>query len=834
MTKTIFLSTVTNEFLPLRRRLAGLANRTKRMHVRHQDDFINRGVLTLQMLEEEVGRLDLVIHLIGSRAGAAPPIEQVEEFLARHPEFAIRFPEVADAAGKSGVSYTQWEAWLALYFAAMGQPIGLCCYEPVETRAGREASQGAHVERLAKRKIYPKVADSEHDAVDEVVLTLIEMGCLTDEESRQIIHLPYPSIGTLFKGREDSLTQLQKSLARPAGRATAITGKAVHGLGGVGKTRLAVEFAWERADDCSAVLFVTADSPSGLRQNLAELVGPLVLDLPEQQATEEDVRVGAALRWLQDHPGWFLILDNVDTEAAAEQVEELLAQLHGGHVLITSRLANWGEHVEPLELDVLSEESAARFLLERTAPRPNGRGRRTEPTDAADATRLARELDGLALALEQAGAFIVHQRISLAEYHQLWKSHEPAVQQWHRPRDMKYPRSVAVTWQTTLDQLPPAEVALMNLLAWLAPEPVPLGWFESEKAATIWDGGIERLQQSEPLGEPGAVKPVVGAGDVSPLNAASTAKHANSGDSRPPLRKARVLRNAIAALADFSMLRWDATSGTVIVHRVVQEILRTRQTEPTEWLTGTLQLLSAAVPSEIASDVRTWPAWEPLRPHVVFTTAEGERLNIADPTSDLMGGLGTFLSAKALQTEAEQYKRSALAIDERAHGSDSPQVAIRLNNLAQTLQATNRLAEAEPLMRRALAIDEQSYGAEHPDVAIDLNNLAQLLQATNRLAEAEPLMRRALAIDEQSYGAEHPNVAAELWVLAVLLWETERLPEALPLMSRAMRIYHHFSKQNGYEHPDWDNAAGHYRAMLTASGRSQSDIDAALRAIMEE
>ena len=89
----------------------------------------------------------------------------------------------------------------------------------------------------------------------------------------------------------------------------------------------------------------------------------------------------------------------------------------------------------------------------------------------------------------------------------------------------------------------------------------------------------------------------------------------------------------------------------------------------------------------------------------------------------------------------------------------TPQRRHRLNNLAQLLQATNRLAEAEPLMRRALAIDEQSYGKEHPNVAIDLNNLAQLLQATNRLAEAEPLMRRALAIDEQSYGKEHPNVA---------------------------------------------------------------------------
>ena len=76
--------------------------------------------------------------------------------------------------------------------------------------------------------------------------------------------------------------------------------------------------------------------------------------------------------------------------------------------------------------------------------------------------------------------------------------------------------------------------------------------------------------------------------------------------------------------------------------------------------------------------------------------------------------------------------RRALAIDERSYGPDHPNVAIRLNNLAELLQATNRMAEAEPLYRRALAIAERSYGPDHPDVATDLNNLALLLQATNR------------------------------------------------------------------------------------------------------
>jgi tetratricopeptide (TPR) repeat protein len=88
-------------------------------------------------------------------------------------------------------------------------------------------------------------------------------------------------------------------------------------------------------------------------------------------------------------------------------------------------------------------------------------------------------------------------------------------------------------------------------------------------------------------------------------------------------------------------------------------------------------------------------------------------------------------------------------------------VATALNNLAQLLQATNRLAEAEPLYRHALAIDEAAYGPDHPDVGIALNNLAKLLKDTNRLAEAEPLMRRGLVI-LLSFGFEHPNLQAVL------------------------------------------------------------------------
>jgi tetratricopeptide (TPR) repeat protein len=767
MMQTLFLSAVSSEFSMLRRRLANLCQRTKKCQVRHQDDFFHRGVKTLQKLVEEVQESTLVIHLIGAQSGWCIPVDQANAFLddQKHRDFQLRFPDVAHQAREGNLPATQWEAWLGLYFGKR-----LISFQ-LKT-ADMDDLQKMHVERLNTIEEHPDKVDDLEEMVVEIVGSLITLGLFTAEDVRRPIHLPYASIGALFKGRDEFMEQLRTSLRSSTDhRATAITGKAVHGLGGVGKTRLAVEYAWQHADEFSAVLCVTADSPENLDRNLAELTGPMVLDLAEHSATEQEVRVAAALRWLQSHPGWFLILDNVDTEEAVDAVEKLLARLRGGQVLITSRLARFSDVVESLELDVLSPEDGAVFLLEKTQPK-NRRGRKLSETDQTDALELAKELDGLALAMEQAGAYIVQLRCSFAEYLTLWRSHKAEVQQWLN-RTIQYAgptnaplRSVAVTWQTTIEQLGELERRLLDLLAWFAPEPVPLSIFARLTELSQWDT-----------------------------------------DGFDP---------AISNLADFSMLTWDADLGTVKVHRVVQEILRTRQADPKANLNLALRFLQRSIPEGDPADVRTWPAWESLRLHVDSATQHGKRLDIPVPTSFLMGQLGTLLSARALHREAELLKRDALAIDELHFGPDSPEVAVRLNNLAQTLQDTNRLSEAEPLIRRALAIDEQSYGADHPMVARDLNNLAQLLQATNRLSEAEPLMRRALAIDEQSCGPDHPMVAIRLNNLALLLKATNRLSEAEPLMRRALAID---EQSYGPDHPNVATALNNLALLLKATNR---------------
>ena len=535
-------------------------------------------------------------------------------------------------------------------------------------------------------------------------------------------NLPYDSLGPLFKGREDLIGLIQAHLSAGPKQTTAIVAKqAIHGLGGVGKTRLAVEYAWRCLTDYTACLFVAADSPENLMRNLAELCSVRVLNLPEREAQEQELQVAATVNWLNQHPGWLLILDNVDTPEAAVAVKDLLPALQNGHVLITSRRTDWNDSIRTLALDTLSEDDAVAFLLEKTQGR-----RMATDTDKAAARLLAQTMDGLALALEQAGAFINRKRISFQTYQRRWTQGEAKLRHWYNEQLMQYPRSLAVTWETSFAQLTPAAQALLNLLSGFAPEPVPREGFEAAFHADTLAPLLTEAAQATPLPD---------------------------------------LEDLLDELEGLSLIKWQSDNHTFSLHRLVQEITQARlgEHERTQALRVAVGLINQALPSDPpANDVRAWPVWDPWRPHIEQLMHAADDAGITDPTTRLMNDHAQYLKAKSLLREAEPLMRRALAIDEASFGPEHPEVAIRLNNLALLLKDTNRLGEAEPLMRRALSISEASLGPEHPRIATELNNLALLLQDTNRLGEAEPLMRRALRIDEASLGPEHPKVAIRL------------------------------------------------------------------------
>ncbi len=691
------------------------------------------------MLAEHLQQCDAVICLIGSAYGSGPhdPITKTDQ-----PVHGLKDPRTKDRL----FSYTQLELLIA---RDLGRPIYTFFIEgdALPTAFAPEPPELAQrqqtfITEFAKdgRNTYgtfsqwDQPADPARGLKQAIEAIQFEITVLAGKPT----NLPYTSLGTLFKGRDEFLAELRQHLT--AEGPVVIKGKrTIHGMGGVGKTRAAIEYAWKHADDYRALLFISADTPEALHRNLAALCGPLVLNLPEQNEREQALQVEAALRWLKLHPGWFLIIDNVDTDEAAEETKALLAKLATGHVLITSRIADWTGHVRSLDLDVLSEAASIAFLDERTEER-----RPKKDDDREKVAALVQLLDCLALGLEQAGAHISASAISYSDYISLWESHRSVALTWHDEEIMKYPKSIAITYETSVGQLSDGAKALFHIFSWFSPEAIPRNLVESCPnlvAARRYLGEVEHIH----------------------------------------------------------LARYHSNGRTFGIHRLNQEIARREQhsAEPPPQLLAALNLVNDVFVGD-PTDVREWPILEPLFPHAksVATFADGHR--ISDPTARLLMHAAMLNEAKARYAEAEPMLRRALEIDEAIKGRDHPDVASILNNLAQVLKSTDHVREAILLMRRALVIHESSLGPSHTFVAADLNNLAQMLMLTGELAEVEPLMNRGLAIEETNQGTNHPTVAIQLNNLAQLFMVMHRFAEAEPLMRRSILIN---EAHYGIKHP---------------------------------
>jgi tetratricopeptide (TPR) repeat protein len=552
------------------------------------------------------------------------------------------------------------------------------------------------------------------------------------------------------------------------------TKQTIHGLGGIGKTRLAIEYANRYSEHYNALLFVAADSPQSLRANIADLCVALGIYEPEPAK-----QYHAAIKWLQEHPGWILIVDSVDTQEAAKEVEEsILSKLKAGHIVVTSRLSTWKNRgLDALQLDVISQEASVDLLLEGTQDR-----RKVKPSEQEDAINLSKRLGYLPLALQQAVGFIVTRRCSFADYLERWEKTDKKVIEWHNELELKYPRSVATTWEMSFEEMESAGKALLKFICWLAPDPIPRSLFDMVP------------MQPNPI-------------DV---------------------------EDGIAELEKYSLLRWVGEDNDLVqVHGLVSEIARYRMCsqERLESLSETLNMSILFFESFDLEDASKWrPIFLPCRSHVTKLIVHATSFGFLKKTSFLRRKLGRYLINVADFSDAEPLLRSALKIEEDLPNTDHVVLASVLNDLAVLLCETDRFSEAktvysrsinllescceqdelaiatvrcnlaisilksnsfssvEQLLRGSLHVAELLNYSNHPAMCGILNNLALLLLETNRHDEAESLMRRALDLSELLWGQSHPNTAKILNNLGGLLRDIDRKTEAVLILRRAIKI----------------------------------------------
>ncbi len=662
-----------------------------------------------------------------------------------------------------------------------------------------------------------------------------------------IWNVPSPR-NPLFTGRDKLLAQLANALS--AGQATAFSQvQVISGLGGVGKTQLAIEYASRYCHEYRAVLWVLSNTRESLVSGYITIAK--LLNLPEQDAEVQQVTIDAVKAWLQSESGWLLILDSADDLAL---VHEFVPSVLGGHLLLTTRAQSMGQLTNCIEVETMDLDASVEFLLHRASLlAPDVPLTDIPSADKAVAREICEALGGLPLALDQAGAYLKETPCSLASYHQRYQQQAKLLE--HRGmQTTDYPMPIAVTCSLsfqTIEQKNPAAADLLRFCAFVHPDTIP--------EELIIEGAMH-------LGGP--LQPV----KIDPS----------------------LLNEMIKLLRAYAFLDQNTGQKTYTLHRMLQTVVRDTMNEQTRhlWIERTAQAVNEVFPRV---SFTTWSQCERYLSHALVCAELAEQSQIREPaTSRLLHHAGCYLIERARFKEASPLLQQALAINEH-HLSQKPthetqpfqtqdkspeaqplgerafeiqgqplsakylNVAASLNNLAWFYDNQGRYEQAEPLYKRALGIREQQLGANHPDTAHSLhglaalaqhqwkyrqaealyqrvlsiyeqhlepehpftaqslNNLASLYHEQGRYTEAQSLFQRALSIREQTLGPEHLDTAQSAWWLAVTYWRQRQLDKAEPLYQRAFTVYKQIL---GSEHPRTQNLRKHYILLLKTMGRN--------------
>ena len=470
-------------------------------------------------------------------------------------------------------------------------------------------------------------------------------------------------------GREDLLADLDARLAAGNGPGPQIV--VLSGLGGVGKTSVAVEYAHRHLAEVGLAWQFAAEDPAVLKAEFGELAA----QLSDRDLFDARNPVAVVHGVLAAYPrGWLLVFDNAPDRAS---VAPFVPPAGRGRVLITSRDPNWPG--QALQVPVLDPEVAVDFLVNRTGD-----------ADRRAARELAIELGGLPLALEQAAAYLQASGDSLAGYLSMFRQRRPDMLARGEPTG--YPETVATTWSLAFERLEntaPGAAGLLRLLAFCAPEAIPL----------------HLLLQPRP-GLAGQLAPEV-ASVLAPLLADELA----AGD-------------AIAALRGYSLIR-PIVGGAVSVHRLVQAVTLDRMSAEltAAWREAAAAVIEAAIPDD-PYQRGSWPVFAALLPHAQAVAAVG---------SDGMVRIAAYLGFSGSRVPARELSQRIVEARERDLGPDHPDTLSVRVSLADWTGAAGDAAGARDQYAALLPAYERTYGADAPVV---LSLRANLANWTGRMGDA--------------------------------------------------------------------------------------------------
>lgn len=544
-----------------------------------------------------------------------------------------------------------------------------------------------------------------------------------------------------FTGREEILAHLYNTL-RSSNAAALTQAQAISGLGGIGKTQIAVEYAYRNREHYKAIFWINASARNAISADFVAIA--TLLGLPGQQ--EQDIVVRAVKNWLTNHTGWLLILDNVDN---LEMVANFLPVHRSGDVLLTTRLQALGTIARGIEVEKMGMDEGMTLLLRRAKIiAPDEMLDQAPAENRQQATLIFSELDGLPLALDQAAAYIEETHCGLAQYLNLYGSRRKDLLLRRGQSPLDHPESVTATWSLSLQQVKqesPAAADLLCLFAFLNPEAIP------EEIITL------------------------GATELGP--SLSTVADDSLG-----------LDAIIELLLRYSLIRRTPEEKLLSIHRLVQAVLKDGLDKSTQriWAERTIRIVNCTFPKV---ELHTWRQCQRFISHVLVCTTYIEEYELAFPeAARLFNEAASYLVVRAEYEQAKRVLQIALDIRLSILEADHPDIARTLNDLGAVHLKQGNYQEAERKLQKALILRRQTLGEAHPDVAQTLHHLAEVCRKQGAYVKAEPLYLQSLRIRKTITGITPTLVAESYYGLARLCNSQKKYQRAEKLCLRALSI----------------------------------------------
>ncbi|MEP0853618.1 MULTISPECIES: tetratricopeptide repeat protein [Cyanophyceae] len=695
------------------------------------------------------------------------------------------------------------------FYRSLGQKDSLS----VAVNQGREA-MGADSNQWYRPVLYLRWRDNQGG---QLFATPTVTGIRPEEIPSNLSH----SGVIQFVGRDEALNTLHEQLQQKERVAIC----AIAGMGGVGKTELALQYAQSHQQQGTypgGLCWLQAAQSDIGTQIISFARVQLGLQIPDGLDLLEQV----AYCWRHWRGGEVLLV--LDDVKSYEKIKPYLPPAEPRFkILITTRRLGLGESFELLRLEMLSEDAAIELLVSFI-------GEERIHAELDQAKQLCAELGYLPLGLELVGRYLKRKPdLSPTQMRQRLGLEHRSLQQ--RSEDMTARLGVAAAFELSWQELDEAAQQLACLLSLFALAPIP--WSLVEQC--LPDEEKEALEDAR---------------DEALLNLSLLERRGQHSYQLHQLIR-EFLRGKLEQLAQADQLKRGFCRAMVAVALQIpdtptqQDIITAAPTIPhvaeaakhqTNWLSdkdlispfiglgrfyGGQGAYSRAEPwyeqclitvkgrlGEEHPDVATSLNNLALLYHFQGRYAEAELLYLQalelrkrllgeehpDVASSL-NGLAAVYHSQGRYVEAELLYLQALELRKRLLGEEHPDVAQSLNNLAGLYKSQGRYAEAEPLRLQALELRKRLLGEEHPSVALNLNNLALLYKSQGRYAEAEPLHLQALELRKSLLGEEHPDVAQSLNGLAAVYHSQERYTEAEPLYLQALEIA---EQQLGVNHPN--------------------------------